>query len=189
MSFVCQSDVLVCHTYVIRMSLVRGRILYICTRMLFVCQSYVLVCHLYITRMSLYHTDMLMISETKLNESFSTRQFLLGGYSVPFRFDKNENGGGILLYVREDIPSKLLLINNNIKVFVVEINLRKKKKWLLSCSYNPTKMQISNHLAELSQSTDLYLTKYDQLLFLRDFNAGVEDSSVKNFCLVIALQV
>ena len=43
-------------------------------------------------------------------------------------------------------------------------------------------MQISNHLAELSKNTDLYLTKYDQLLFLGDFNAGVEDSSVKNFC-------
>ena len=43
-------------------------------------------------------------------------------------------------------------------------------------------MQISNHLAELSKNTDLYLTKYDQLLFLGDFNAGVEDSSVKNVC-------
>ena len=43
-------------------------------------------------------------------------------------------------------------------------------------------MQISNHLAELSKNTDLYLTKYDQLLFLGDFNAGVEDSPVKNFC-------
>ena len=43
-------------------------------------------------------------------------------------------------------------------------------------------MQISNHLADLSKNTDLYLTKYDQLLFLGDFNAGVEDSSVKNFC-------
>ena len=42
-------------------------------------------------------------------------------------------------------------------------------------------MQISNHLAELSKNTDLYLTKY-QLLFLGDFNAVVKDSSVKNFC-------
>ena len=33
-------------------------------------------------------------------------------------------------------------------------------------------MQISNHLVELSLSTDLYLTKYDQLLFLDDFSAG-----------------
>ena len=43
-------------------------------------------------------------------------------------------------------------------------------------------MQISNHFDELSKSTDLYLIKYDQLLFLGDFNAGVEGSSVKNFC-------
>ena len=33
-----------------------------------------------------------------------------------------------------------------------------------------------------SKNTDLYLTKYDQLLFLGDFNAGVENTSVKNFC-------
>ena len=43
-------------------------------------------------------------------------------------------------------------------------------------------MQISNHLAKLSKNTDLYLTKYDQLLFLGDVNAGVEDSPVTNFC-------
>ena len=43
--------------------------------------------------------------------------------------------------------------------FFVEINLRKKKKWLLSCSYNPTEMQISSHLAELSKSTDLCRTE------------------------------
>ena len=43
-------------------------------------------------------------------------------------------------------------------------------------------MKISNHLAELSKNTDLYLTKYDQLLFLADFNAEVEDSYVKTFC-------
>ena len=73
--------------------------------------------------------------------------------------------------------------------FSVETYLRNKKKWLLSCSFNPTKMQISNHLTELSKNTDLYLSKYDQLLFLTDFNAGVEDSSGKNFVLVMILQV
>ena len=44
------------------------------------------------------------------------------------------------------------------------------------------KMQISNHLAKLSKNTDLYLTKFDQILYLGDINAGVEDSSVKSFC-------
>ena len=51
--------------------------------------------------------DILMMSETKLDESFSLGQFLLDGYSVPFRSDRDGNGGSILLFIREDIPSKL----------------------------------------------------------------------------------
>ena len=35
--------------------------------------------------------DILMISETKLDESFPVGQFLIDGYSVPFRFDRNGN--------------------------------------------------------------------------------------------------
>ena len=91
------------------------------------------------------------------------------------------------MYIRDDIPSKFLSKNKNIEGFFVELNLRNKKKWLLSCSYNPKKATISSHLAELSRNTDLYLTKYDQLLFLGDFNAGVEDSSIKDFCSSFSL--
>ena len=40
--------------------------------------------------------DILMISETKLDESFPIGQFLMDGYRDPFRLDRNENGGGIL---------------------------------------------------------------------------------------------
>ena len=46
--------------------------------------------------------DILMISETKFDESFPVGQFLIDGYSVPFRFDRNGNVGGILLYIREE---------------------------------------------------------------------------------------
>ena len=59
----------------------------------------------------------LMISETKLDESFSPGQFLLDGYSVSFRSDRDGNGGGILSFIKEDIRSKLLQINGNIEGF------------------------------------------------------------------------
>ena len=73
--------------------------------------------------------DILMIPETKIDASFPIGQFLLNSYSTPFRLDRNAHGGGILLYVREDIPSKLLLVKENlIEGFFVEINLRNKKK-------------------------------------------------------------
>ena len=51
-----------------------------------------------------------MISETKIDASFPIGHFLLNGYSTPFRLDRNAHGGGILLYIWEDIPSKLLLV-------------------------------------------------------------------------------
>ena len=52
--------------------------------------------------------DIFMISETKLDNSFLQGQFLIEGFHSPFRFDRNKTGGGILLYVREDMPAKVL---------------------------------------------------------------------------------
>ena len=52
--------------------------------------------------------DILMVSETKLDDSFAEFQFLIKDFHLPFRFDHNRYFGGIMLYVREDIPSKLL---------------------------------------------------------------------------------
>ena len=63
-----------------------------------------------------------MISKTKLDESFPSGQFSLDGYNFPFYFDRNGNGFGILIYIREDIASKLLSINKNIEASFVEVN-------------------------------------------------------------------
>ena len=48
--------------------------------------------------------DMFLISETKLNDSFPQGQFMIEGYHV--RIDRNDRGGGLLLYFREHIPCK-----------------------------------------------------------------------------------
>ena len=52
--------------------------------------------------------DVLVICETKLDDSYPTSQFCIDGYRKPFRLDRNTFGGGILIYVREDIPCKEL---------------------------------------------------------------------------------
>ena len=91
-----------------------------------------------------------------------------------------------MLYIREDIPSTLLLIKNITKEFFAEKNLH-KKKWLISRSYNPNKALLANHMTVLSKSIKIYTTKYNNLLFLGDFNAGLGDGSIKKFCLVYSL--
>ena len=76
--------------------------------------------------------NILMISETKLDSTFPSNQFTVGGYAAPIRFDRNGRGG-ILFYIQEDIPARLLTTSLP-KYFegrFVELNLRKKK---ISCA-------------------------------------------------------
>ena len=51
-----------------------------------------------------------MVSETKLDPSFPQAQFRMEGYAPPFRYDRESYGGGILLFIREDIPTKIISI-------------------------------------------------------------------------------
>ena len=41
------------------------------------------------------NVDVLLVSETKLNETFPTDQFHIAGYSQPYRRDRNRYGGGL----------------------------------------------------------------------------------------------
>ena len=99
--------------------------------------------------------DIILLSETKLNDLFPLVQFILKGYGIPYRLDRNSNGGGLLLYVHEDIPSKFLKVksNCNIEYFCVKVNLR-KRKWFIDGSYNPNKSFIPNHLECLNRIMD-----------------------------------
>ena len=78
-------------------------------------------------------------------------------------------------------------MNNDTEGFFVEINLRNKKKWLLSCSYNPKKALISNHLAELSKSNYLYLNKHDQLFSWAILMRELRIHQFRDFVLVLTL--
>ena len=82
---------------------------------------------------------MLILAETKLDSSFPHAQFSTEGYSKPYRLDRDQNDGGLILFIREGLPSKLFSFkfNSGIKeYFLVEINLS-KRKWLIVCPYNP----------------------------------------------------
>ena len=59
------------------------------------------------------NTDISMVSETKLDESFPIGQFIIEVFGVPYRIDRNGIGGGLMLFVREDIPSKLFSAQNS----------------------------------------------------------------------------
>ena len=70
--------------------------------------------------------DILLVTETKLNESFPSAQFLLNEFSKPYRLDRCSNGGGILLYVRDVILLSLLLNSNKTEIFLLRLLLAKR---------------------------------------------------------------
>ena len=83
--------------------------------------------------------DTLVLMETKLDDSFPNSQLSVDGFSEPFRIDRNRSGGGVMIYVRDVIPSKLLtkhFFPNDIKGLLVELNFR-KSEWLLLGIYHP----------------------------------------------------
>ena len=122
--------------------------------------------------------DILLVSETTLDGSFPTAQFLMSGFSKPDRVDRCSNGGGLLLYIRKDIPFTRLLTEyrspENVECLFVEINIR-KKKWRLCCSYNPHRNDISNHLHHLNIGLNVYLKHYDDLVILGDLNLELKE--------------
>ena len=71
--------------------------------------------------------DVLMITETKLDDTFPEQQFYIEGFNIPFRLDRNRHGGGLLLYVRNNINAVFLksyVFPDNIEAFLIEILLK-----------------------------------------------------------------
>ena len=132
------------------------------------------------------HLDILTIQETKLDSSFPPGQFVIDGYSEPYRLDRDRNGGGVMIYVREDIPSKLLNKHNftkPIEGLFIEINLR-KTKLLFFGSYrsdNPVLgVATADYFDQICLALDTY-SNYDKYLLAGDFNTEETNQVLEEF--------
>ena len=78
--------------------------------------------------------DILLVSETKTDDTLPESQILIESFLSPYRLDRTAKGWGISLHIREDITSKYLkkiTVNESFEgIFFMELKLR-SKKWLL----------------------------------------------------------
>ena len=128
--------------------------------------------------------DIFLISETKINPSFPNAQFCYEGYSNPYRKDRCLGaGGGLLLYVNDNIASRKLnghSVPTDIEIICVEINLR-KQKWIIIGIYRPPKMNEKYFYEHLSRVVDLYSKKYDRIVIMGDFNSEPNEDLIETF--------
>ena len=128
------------------------------------------------------YIDILIITETKIDSSFSKNQFSIKGYKEPFRKDLDTNGGGVMIFVRDDLACReLRVLKNNGEGLFLELNLR-KTKWLLFGGYNHNKNNIKKFLSEFSDTLEFYLSTYEHFLFTGDWNSEVVEADMKAFC-------
>ena len=101
--------------------------------------------------------DIMVFTETKIDASYPTSQLKIDGFKKPYRLDRNAFGGGILIYVRQDIPSKQLKRHkfaDNIEGIFVEINFY-KSKWLLFGTYHPPSQNKNFYFENVGRALDL----------------------------------
>ena len=88
-----------------------------------------------------------------------------------------------MIYVRSDIPTSELRsskFDNDIECVCFEINLR-GKKWALFSIYRPPSQSQAHFFENLGKAVDHYSEKYDNYLFVGDFNTEESDQIVHNF--------
>ena len=101
--------------------------------------------------------------------------------SLPHRRDRCLGGGGVLMYVNQDIPSRILksyIIPDDIEILCVEINLR-KQKWAVFGIYRPPGMKESYFIDHISRLIDSYSKKYENFIIMGDFNMQECDEHMK----------
>ena len=129
------------------------------------------------------NVDILVIEETKIDETFPTGQFIIEDYMPPFRKDRNQYGGGLLIYVKDNIPAKIVedhQMSNDIESIFIELNFR-RNKWLLMGTYHPPSQCTNYFYSEVGKALDVYNNTYDNILLLGDFNEKESDTNTTNF--------
>ena len=85
--------------------------------------------------------DILGIAETKIDDSFPDSQFTIDGYRL-FRRDRNDKGGGVMVYIRSDIPCRRVTDYETMSVELLALEVLprhngKQTKWMFMNAYKP----------------------------------------------------
>ena len=107
---------------------------------------------------------------TKLDSSFTQAQFDAPGYRS-FRKDRSGHGGGIIAYVRSDLPSRQRsdLEMKCLESIVLESTIA-GRKWAIVCAYRPPTLQNSTFTDDFTVALDRIHVHFDNIIVVGDLN-------------------
>ena len=135
--------------------------------------------------------DIFGICETKLDNSFSEAQFHVENF-IYYRKDRFASGGGVMLYVRSDIPQrrrhdleKLVdCSESGLEIIIIEIITDSKERWMYVMGYKPPDIKTSLFVNTFSLMCDLILKESNNVIVLGDYNCNfMSDNELKDLCI------
>ena len=126
--------------------------------------------------------DICLFSETNLDETFPRQQFTIHSYKM-YRRDRNKHGGGVLSYVNENIPCKMVSAKgapDDCEIILIEFSI-KTQKWLCIGLYKPPSQNDKYFLDNLSFILNKLTCQFDNITLMRNFNLTVENKNLEVF--------
>ena len=106
-----------------------------------------------------------------------------------FRKDRNKFEGGLILFVKENIPYKVVNtfhFSEECEIISLHFSIS-NKKWLLLSIYNPRSQNEASFVEQIKLTLNTYSTSYENFLLIGDFNMTTENSKLQDlmdaFCL------
>ena len=114
--------------------------------------------------------DMLIVAETKIDDSFNINLFKAEGYKTERR-DRTAHGGGLMTFVRSDLPFKRRkdLECEEVETICYELSMS-KRKWCILGAYRPPSMNNQNFESDLTKYLDKMFINYDNIICIGDLN-------------------
>ena len=131
--------------------------------------------------------DIFTLSETKLDESFSTAQFHIINFTL-HRKDRNAHGGGIITYIRSDLPHRRrtdLELNyaSAFELVVREVQFYKKEKWFICSCYKLPCIKDSVFERSFSELLNSLQIESPHILIIGDINFDMnKENTLSNLC-------
>ena len=111
-----------------------------------------------------------IIAETKTDESFNENIFKAEGYKTERR-DRTAPGGGLMTFVRSDLPFKRRkdLECEEVENICYELSMS-KRKWCILGAYRPPLMKNQSFEIDLTKCLDKMFISYENLICIGDLN-------------------
>ena len=143
-----------------------------------------------LTSIALENVDILCVAESKLDSSFPNALFSVQDFKCPIRLDVSNMSGGLLLFIRESLSTRLLKCPNipfDIQCISIELNMH-NRKWLIMFVYRNPKQDLNYFLDELANIMDFYSRNYENFIIVGDFNETCLNTKLSSFMTTQSLK-